>query len=83
VSGPRATLRRSAGWALALLALVNAGIVLALWWRAAGAGELDGTAAVLAEIARAAGLLGAYLVLSSCCCSRACPCSSAVPASAG
>jgi predicted ferric reductase len=63
VSGPRATLRRSAGWALALLALVNAGIVLALWWRAAGAGELDGTAAVLAEIARAAGLLGAYLVL--------------------
>ena len=41
----------------------NAGIVLALWWRAAGAGDLDGTAAVLAELSRVTGLLGAYLVL--------------------
>ena len=54
---------RIAGWALALLALANAGIVLALWWRAAGAGDLDGTAAVLAELSRVTGLLGAYLVL--------------------
>jgi predicted ferric reductase len=37
--------------------------VVALWWRAAGAGELGGTAAVLAEGARVTGLLGAYLVL--------------------
>ena len=63
MSGPGATLRRWAGWGLALLALGNAGIVLALWWQAAGAGELEGTAALLAEIARASGLLGAYLVL--------------------
>jgi predicted ferric reductase len=54
---------RIAGWGLALLALANAGIVVALWWHAAGAGDLDGSAAVLAELARVSGLLGAYLVL--------------------
>ena len=54
---------RIAGWGLALLALANAGIVVALWWRAAGAGDLDGTAAVLVEASRLTGLLGAYLVL--------------------
>ncbi len=59
----RATRWRIAGWALALLALVNAGLVVALWWRAARAGELEGTAGVLAELARISGLLGAYLVL--------------------
>jgi predicted ferric reductase len=48
---------------LGLLALVNAGIVVWLWWRAAGAGDLDGTAALLAEVSRVSGLLGAYLVL--------------------
>jgi predicted ferric reductase len=58
-----ATRWRIAGWGLALLALANAGIVVALWWHAAGAGELNGTAAVLAELARVTGLLGAYLVL--------------------
>ena len=52
-----------AGRGLALLALANAGIVVALWWRAAGAGDLGGTAAVLAEASRLTGLLGAYLVL--------------------
>jgi predicted ferric reductase len=59
----RATWWRIAGWGLALLALANAAIVVALWWRAAGAGDLDGTAAVLAEASRLSGLLGAYLVL--------------------
>jgi len=54
---------RLAGAGLGLLALVNAGVVVALWWRAAGAGGLTGTAAALAEIARFSGLLGAYLVL--------------------
>jgi predicted ferric reductase len=54
---------RAAGWCLALLALVNAGIVVALWWRAAGAGDLEGAAAVVAEISRVSGLLGAYLAL--------------------
>lgn len=63
MSVPGATRRRVAAWGLALLVLANAGIVLALWARAAGAGDLDGSAAVLAEIARAGGLLGAYLVL--------------------
>jgi predicted ferric reductase len=55
--------RRIAGWGLALLALLNGGIVVALWWHAAGAGDLGGTAAVLAEVSRVSGLLGAYLVL--------------------
>jgi len=54
---------RNAGWALGLLALAGAGVVVALWWRAAGAGDLEGGAAVLAELARLSGLLGAYLVL--------------------
>jgi predicted ferric reductase len=48
---------------LALLALVNGGIVVALWWHAAGDGDLAGTAAVLAEVSRLSGLVGAYLVL--------------------
>jgi predicted ferric reductase len=48
---------------LALLALVNGGIVVALWWHAAGAGDLAGTAAVLTEVSRLSGLVGAYLVL--------------------
>ena len=59
----RVTWWRIAGWGLALLALANAGVVVALWWRAAGAGDLDGTAAVLVEASRLSGLLGAYLVL--------------------
>ena len=59
----RATWGRIAGGSLALLALANAAIVVALWWRSAGAGDLGGTAGVLAAVARLCGLLGAYLVL--------------------
>ena len=59
----RATRWRIAGWLLALLALANAAIVVALWAGAAGAGDREGTAGVLAEVARLSGLLGAYLVL--------------------
>ena len=54
---------RIAGGLLALLALANAGIIVALWWSAAGAGDREGLAGVLAEVARISGLLGAYLVL--------------------
>jgi len=59
----RATRWRIAGLLLALLALANAAIVVALWWSAAGTGGREGHAGVLAETARISGLLGAYLVL--------------------
>ena len=59
----RATRWRLAGCALAVLVAANAGIVVALWWSAAGTGDREGVAGVLAELARISGLLGAYLVL--------------------
>ena len=59
----RATRWRIAGGLLALLALANAGLVVALWASAAGAGDREGPAGALAEVARLSGLLGAYLVL--------------------
>jgi predicted ferric reductase len=59
----RATRWRIAGGLLALLALANAGLVVALWASAAGTGDREGPAGALAEVARLSGLLGAYLVL--------------------
>ena len=61
--GVRATRWRIAGWLLALLALANAAIVVALCGGRRGRGDRDGTAGVLAEVARLSGLLGAYLAL--------------------
>jgi predicted ferric reductase len=52
---------RIAGWCLALLALANAGAVVALW--VSGLDGADGTSGALADAARLCGLLGAYLVL--------------------
>jgi predicted ferric reductase len=53
--------RTLAGWALALLALVNAGVVVSLWL--AGPDDVHDLSSGLASIGRLAGLLGAYLVL--------------------
>jgi predicted ferric reductase len=59
----RATLWRIAGWCLALLAVANAAIIVALWWDSSGPAAIEDSASLLAELARLAGLLGAYLVL--------------------
>jgi predicted ferric reductase len=56
-----ATRWRIAGWGLALLALANAGAVVALW--VSGLDGADGASGALADVARLCGLLGAYLVL--------------------
>jgi predicted ferric reductase len=52
-----------ARWAPALLALANGAIVVSLWWRAGGVGEIEDTASALTGLGRLCGLLGAYLVL--------------------
>ena len=50
-------------WALGLLALANAVVIVALWWRAGGAEELTGTASTLTSLGRLSGLGGAALAL--------------------
>jgi len=54
---------RIAGWGLALVAVANAVIVVSLWWRSGGLGDIHDTATALAGAGRVAGLLGAYLAL--------------------
>ena len=58
-----ATRRRATGWALGLLAVGNAGIVVSLWWSSGGAQDVHDTASLLTGLGRIAGLLGAYLAL--------------------
>jgi predicted ferric reductase len=53
---------RIAGWGLALLALANAAVVVALWWNG-GSGDVHDTASLLTGLGRITGLLGAYLAL--------------------
>jgi predicted ferric reductase len=60
VSGGRGRLAR---WALALLAVANAGIVVSLWLRSGGPRDIHDTATLLTGLGRVTGLLGAYLVL--------------------
>ena len=54
--------RRIAGWGLALLAVGNGVVVVALWG-VDGVRAMNGTAATLTGLGRVTGLLGAYLVL--------------------
>jgi predicted ferric reductase len=54
--------RRIAGWGLALLALANAAVVVALW-AGHGTDDIHDTAGLLTALGRITGLLGAYLAL--------------------
>jgi predicted ferric reductase len=58
-----ATRARLAGWALAALAIANAGVVLALWWGSGGIDDIHDASSLLTGLGRIFGLLGAYLVL--------------------
>jgi predicted ferric reductase len=58
-----ATRARLAGWALAALAIANAGVVVALWWRSGGIDDIHDASTLLTGLGRICGLLGAYLVL--------------------
>jgi predicted ferric reductase len=58
-----ATRARLAGRGLAALAVANAVVVVGLWWRSGGVGDIHDTASLLTGLGRIAGLLGAYLVL--------------------
>ena len=52
-----------ARWGPAALAAANGVVIVALWWRAGGARELDDASSTLTGLGRLCGLLGAYLVL--------------------
>jgi predicted ferric reductase len=58
--GPR---RRIDGLDLSLLAAANAVVVVGLWWRQGGIGDMDDLAGTLTSLGRVTGLLGAYLAL--------------------
>jgi predicted ferric reductase len=58
-----ATRRRATGWALGLLAVGNAGVVVSLWWSSGGVQDVHDIASLLTGLGRIAGLLGAYLAL--------------------
>ncbi|MEA2359793.1 MAG: hypothetical protein QOI62_3053 [Solirubrobacteraceae bacterium] len=54
---------RLAGWALAVLAVANAVVVVGLWLGAGGVTGVHGTTGALVSAGRITGLLGAYLAL--------------------
>jgi predicted ferric reductase len=58
--GPR---RRIDGFDVSLLAAANAVVVVGLWWRQGGIGDMDDLAGTLTSLGRVTGLLGAYLAL--------------------
>jgi len=55
--------RTIAAWGLALLALANAVVVVALWLATGGPSDIHDLSSALTSAGRVAGLLGAYLVL--------------------
>ena len=59
-SGPR---RRIEGFDLLLLVAANAVVVVGLWWRQGGLGDMDDLAGTLTSLGRVTGLLGAFLAL--------------------
>jgi predicted ferric reductase len=59
----RAALPRIAAWGTALVAIANAVVVVALWWRGGGVQDVHDAAGLLASLGRLTGLLGAYLAL--------------------
>jgi predicted ferric reductase len=58
--GPR---RRIEGFDLSLLVAANAVVVVGLWWRQGGLGDMDDLGGTLTSLGRVTGLLGAYLAL--------------------
>lgn len=59
-TGPR---RRIEGFDLSLLVAANAVVVVGLWWRQGGPGDMDDLAGTLTSLGRVTGLLGAFLAL--------------------
>jgi predicted ferric reductase len=59
-TGPR---RRIEGFDLSLLVAANAVVVVGLWWRQGGLGDMDDLAGTLTSLGRVTGLLGAFLAL--------------------
>jgi predicted ferric reductase len=55
--------RRFTGWDLAVLVAANAVVVVGLWWRQGGIGDIHDTPTLLTSLGRVTGLLGAYLAL--------------------
>jgi predicted ferric reductase len=55
--------RRIEGFDLSLLVAANAVVVVGLWWRQGGLGDMDDVAGTLTSLGRVTGLLGAYLAL--------------------
>jgi predicted ferric reductase len=55
--------RRIEGFDLSLLVAANAVVVVGLWWRQGGLGDMDSLAGTLTSLGRVTGLLGAYLAL--------------------
>jgi predicted ferric reductase len=55
--------RRIEGFDLSLLVAANAVVVVGLWWRQGGLGDMDDLAGTLTSLGRVTGLLGAYLAL--------------------
>src|ERR1700760_2205012 len=53
---------RIAGWGLAILAVANGVVVVALWW-GEGIRDVHSAASLLTGLGRITGLLGAYLAL--------------------
>jgi predicted ferric reductase len=52
-----------AGWGLGVLAALNGGVVVWLWLRSGGLGDVQDSATLLSAAGRISGLLGAYLAL--------------------
>jgi predicted ferric reductase len=55
--------RRFTGWDLGVLVAANAVVVVGLWLRQGGIGDIHGTPTLLTSLGRVTGLLGAYLAL--------------------
>jgi predicted ferric reductase len=55
--------RRIEGFDVALLVAANAVVVVGLWWRQGGVGDMDDLAGTLTSLGRVTGLVGAYLAL--------------------
>lgn len=56
--------RRITGWDVWVLVAANAVVVVGLWWRQGGLGDMGDLGGVLTSLGRVTGLLGAYLALA-------------------
>jgi ferredoxin-NADP reductase/DMSO/TMAO reductase YedYZ heme-binding membrane subunit len=55
--------RRLTGWDLGVLVAANVAIVVGLWWRQGGIGEVHDAAGLLTSLGRVTGMVGALLAL--------------------